>query len=138
MAAARPSAPRPRSQSRPGVAARTRRATSTGTAGPTSSGATRQRARTTCGYMNGGAKIGTAYTPSVGDFNWVIGGIGDFNGDGHPDIWWRNNSTGENYIWFMNNNVQTGTGFAPSVTDFNWSIVGCGDFNGDGKDDVLW
>ena len=26
---------------------------------------------------------------------WEIGGVGDFNGDAHPDILWRNKITGQ-------------------------------------------
>ena len=32
----------------------------------------------------------------------------DFDGDGKPDILWRNSSTGQNYVWYMNGTVRAG------------------------------
>jgi photosystem II stability/assembly factor-like uncharacterized protein len=63
---------------------------------------------------------------------------GDFNGDGHSDILWRNVSTGENYLYFMNGTSIGGEGFLRTVADLNWKIAGVGDFDGDGKADILW
>jgi hypothetical protein len=76
--------------------------------------------------------------PSVSDPNWEIVGRGDFNGDGKPDILWRNTSNGQNAVWFMNGATVTGFAALDSVADQAWTIVGTGDFNGDGKPDILW
>jgi len=75
---------------------------------------------------------------TVADFNWKIAGTGDFDGDGNADIFWRNTSTGENYIYFMNGTAIKNEGYIRAVADTNWDVAGVGDFNGDGKDDVLW
>jgi hypothetical protein len=62
----------------------------------------------------------------------------DFNGDGKPDILWRNASTGENYVWYMDGVTVLGGGNLPTVADQNWKIVGVADFNNDGKPDIIW
>jgi hypothetical protein len=62
----------------------------------------------------------------------------DFNGDGKPDILWRNKSTGQNIVWLMNGATYSNYAELMQVTDTNWQIVGTGDFNGDGKTDILW
>jgi hypothetical protein len=36
-----------------------------------------------------------------------VAGIGDYNGDGTSDVFWRNDSNGHVGIWEMHNNVQT-------------------------------
>jgi hypothetical protein len=64
-------------------------------------------------------------------------GMMDFNGDGKPDILWRNPVTGENLVWFMNGTAVTGTASIDSCNP-KWELMGVGDFNGDGKLDILW
>ena len=60
----------------------------------------------------------------------------DFNGDGQPDILWRNITTGAVGVWLMNGT--TITSYAPIDTlGTDWLIAGTGDFNGDGKTDIL-
>jgi lipocalin len=62
----------------------------------------------------------------------------DFNGDGKPDILWRNTSNGQNAVWFMNGTTVTGFAVLDNMTDQSWTIVGTGDFNNDGRVDILW
>jgi hypothetical protein len=66
---------------------------------------------------------------------WTIIGLGDFNGDGHADVLWRDTS-GDLAIWEMNGTQIINSGFVATVT--GWSVFGIGDFNGDGKADLLW
>jgi hypothetical protein len=63
-------------------------------------------------------------------------GVGDFDGDGRSDLFWRNDSTGANTIWRSGNNA-TQTAVA-GVANQAWQVVGIGDFDGDGRADLVW
>ncbi len=69
---------------------------------------------------------------------FAVKAVGDFDGDGKSDIFWRNQATGQNEIWFMNGATVLNKGFTSAGADPTWSVVGSGDFNGDGKTDILW
>jgi cysteine-rich repeat protein len=62
--------------------------------------------------------------------------IGDYNGDGKSDVFWRNASTGADVIWrsAVSSTQQTVT----AVTDVHWQVVARGDFDGSGRADVFW
>ncbi len=96
-------------------------------------GAARRDASVQCA----GASSGCISLPRV-PVQWRIVGAGDFNRDGHPDLIWRNLSTGANIIWFMRNGVYYDWTAPPTITDTNWRIVAVGDFNGDGWPDLFW
>lgn len=81
---------------------------------------------------------GTGTVGVVSDLNWQIVAIGDFNGDGNSDIYWRHSPDGLNYIWTMNGLTQTAVALTSIVADQNWKVVSSGDYNGDGKDDIFW
>jgi hypothetical protein len=89
--------------------------------------------------MNGATQTNNVVIyPTVTDQNWSIVGVGDFNGDGKPDILWRNTSTGQNLVWYMNGVTQMSSSSLPDNVDQNWTIVGIGDFNNDVYRDILW
>ena len=98
--------------------------------------------RTTIWYLDGVTWNGgfADVEPTLSDPNWSIVGVADFNGDNHPDLLWRNTSTGRTTIWYMDGPAWNG-GYAdvlPTLNDPNWSIVGIADFNKDGNPDLLW
>jgi hypothetical protein len=73
--------------------------------------------------MQGATRTATATLLAITDLNWKIGGAGDFNRDGWPDILWRyNGSGGKNVLWYMQGATRTGTATLLPVTDLNWKI----------------
>jgi len=62
--------------------------------------------------------------------------VGDFDGDGRSDLFWRNASTGQDVIWNRGNSATPRV--LTTVTDLKWKVVAVGDYNGDGKADLLW
>jgi hypothetical protein len=68
----------------------------------------------------------------------VIFGVGDFSGDGHPDLLAREAATGA--LWLYPGNGGSGF-FARKQVGWSWNgmklIIGPGDFDGDGNVDVL-
>lgn len=65
---------------------------------------------------------------------WTMQAIGDFDGDGSSDMFWRNGQTGENTAIIAARYERSIT----SVTSQDWQVVGAGDFDGDDKSDLLW
>src|SRR6185295_11049433 len=73
------------------------------------------------------------------DSNWVVAGMGDFDGNGTTDILWRHQLTGENYIYFMDGaTILPSEGFIRTIADPAWQVAGVGDFDRDGRSDILW
>ena len=95
-------------------------------------------------YMNGATRTGTNVlwpATNVNDAAWVPMAAGDFNGDGKPDLIWRNSTSGRVIVWYMNGVTRTGTAVlwpATNVTVSAWVPMAAGDFNGDGKPDLVW
>src|SRR5687767_20294 len=58
---------------------------------------------------------GEGFLRTVADQAWRVKRMADFNGDGKADILWRNNSTGENYIYFMDGTSIVAEGFLRTV-----------------------
>ena len=72
---------------------------------------------------------------------WRIVGVGDLNGDGHPDLIWQQDGTNVPGVWYMGG--ADGSTFL-SAKIFSgpptagWRIVGVEDLNGDGHPDLIW
>ena len=97
--------------------------------------------------MNGNAIASAAYVKLGAtilslDSSWSVGGVGDFGGDGHADILWRNATTGDNILWQMDGNqvveadyIRLG-GNAVNLSSY-WSVGDVADYTGDGRVDML-
>lgn len=70
---------------------------------------------------------------------WEIRRIGDFDGDGRDDIFWRNTADGTNAVWYMTGGNQIANAqFFVGTPLADWSDDATGDFDGDGRDDLMW
>jgi len=83
-------------------------------------------------------KASEGYTRTVSEPAWQVAGIGDFDGDGKADVFWRNATSGENYLYLMNGTAISGEGYIRTVSDPGWEVKGVGDLDGDRKADVVW
>jgi uncharacterized protein (UPF0548 family) len=94
-------------------------------------------------YLN--CQPNTSCYPPLGAANvtranpWNIVGIGDFNGDGNPDVVWQDPVSGAIQIWYLGGSGGvTLLGAANITTENPWKVVSVADFNGDGHPDLLW
>lgn len=71
--------------------------------------------------------------------DWNVAGLGDFDGDGHADILWRDDQ-GHLTDWLgqANGGFSDNSSNASVAVPLDWQVVGTGDFNGDGLTDILW
>ncbi len=93
--------------------------------------------------MNGTSQSGATQPLSPAsepDTSWGVVGTGDFDGNGWPDLFWRNSVSGALRLWLMNGTTRLSEAATTpaAVTDLGWVVVGVGDFSGDGQPDVLW
>ena len=66
-------------------------------------------------------------------------GLGDFNGDGTTDTWFRNTGRLLVDLWLMNGATYFVLGRRRrQLCRPRWSIALVGDYNGDGMSDLLW
>ena len=75
------------------------------------------------------------YTPSTG---WQVVGVGDFNGDGNPDLVFQNQNTGRIVIWYMSGASYAGGAVVHTTVSPGWKVVGVADYDGDGMPDLLF
>jgi hypothetical protein len=69
------------------------------------------------------------------DPDWSVQAVGDFDGDGFAETFWRNRATGANEVWMPLYGYRTPV---TGVTSRAWQVVGAGDFDGDNEADLLW
>jgi predicted outer membrane repeat protein len=85
--------------------------------------------------FSGGLLLGTTNHCALVGLGTLV--RGDFDGDGHADILWRNTVTGENGLWLMNGPTIVAAYSLPSASPA-FEVAGVADFDGDGKADILW
>jgi hypothetical protein len=73
--------------------------------------------------MDGVTRRSAHTLPTTADARWKIAAVGDFDGDGGPDLLWRHHGDGRNAMWTMNGATRTGTYTLPTAHDLNWRIV---------------
>lgn len=71
---------------------------------------------------------------------WHIKSAADFNLDGHSDLLWRNEQTGENTVWLMGGENGAERQSSDNLISLgqDWDVRGVADFNQDNKADLLW
>ncbi len=93
-------------------------------------------------FMNGVVRTAGAFTvpEGVADLNWSVQGVGDFDGDGHPDLLWRHALSGRIVVWFMNGVERREGAFTAPIgePDLDWRVEAVSDFTDDGRADIVW
>ena len=70
---------------------------------------------------------------------WNIIGVGDFKGDGTPDVVWQDPVSGAVQVWYLGGSGGVTLQSAINITTKNpWKVVSVADFNHDGHPDLLW
>lgn len=64
--------------------------------------------------------------------------IRDFNNDGKADLYWRNTTTGQNWMWTMDGVKPSRVTYVHYEPNQAWKVVNSGDYNGDGNMDLFW
>src|SRR2546430_17526404 len=71
------------------------------------------------------AEGGVAHAAVPSD--WHVQGVGDFNGDGNSDFLWRQDGSGQVYVWEMNGQqVQAEGAVAHAPVTNDWHVLGAG------------
>ena len=79
----------------------------------------------------------SALSRSVANQAWQPLGFIDFNGNNSPDVFWRNNNTGEALIDLLQG-WEIATVSPQNCYPAFWRPAAFGDFNGDAQADILW
>ncbi len=81
-------------------------------------------------YLMNGPAVSNGNTVAPGEhvaftgLDWEINAIGDYNGDGKQDIFWRNNTYGWNHLYLMNGATLSPAGGigVNTLSDLNWKV----------------
>jgi hypothetical protein len=87
-------------------------------------------------WLNSTGANGEPVDEPVTNPDWFVKGVGDFNGDGYSDIYWKHKDGGVS-VWYMKHAMHVGEVY-PGPVDPTWEVQGIADFDGDGRSDVLW
>lgn len=90
--------------------------------------------------MRGRAQAPQTYFPVAvgGGSGWDIARVGDFDGDGHTDLLWRNSGNGLVVIHYLTLDGIAGFQFLQSVPFAQWRVDAVGDLDGSGTEDLVW
>lgn len=74
------------------------------------------------------------------DANWEATGVGDFDGDGRPDVAFRQRLSGRVSVWLMSGLTRReGLLLSPDAPAAGaWALAAVADLDGDGGADLLW
>ena len=83
----------------------------------------------------------TLSLPPIANPDYAMAALGDFDGDRHADLVWRNPVTGAVAIWLLDD--AQGAETVRAIVDLpglpsNFVLGGAYDFNSDGIDDLVW
>lgn len=89
---------------------------------------------------NGTKPVKIAASSEPGKMSWlnVKAYLGDFDGDGDTDIYFRHPKRNPSFVWFMENGEILEYGPLDIEVGPGWSVIGTDDFDGDGDDELLW
>jgi len=73
--------------------------------------------------MNGAAITDMSHVATVGDTNFHVAGVGDYDGDGRADALWHHATTGAVWVWLMNGGSITSVTQVATVPDVGYQIV---------------
>ncbi len=90
-------------------------------------------------FMKGAAvQAKSALSDRVAEQAFQVVAIRDFNNDGKADLYWRNTTTGQNWMWTMDGSKPSRVTYVHYEPNQAWKIVNSGDYNGDGYMDLFW
>ena len=68
----------------------------------------------------------------------AIAAVGDFDGDGTPDLFWRDSATGTTAVWLIKNGAVTQTLNSTPEPNLSWTIVDSGRYGNGTADGLVW
>jgi hypothetical protein len=91
-------------------------------------------------YLDGAQGVSLQGAANLTQANpWQIVGVGDFDGNGTPDVVWQDPVHGAVQVWYLGGAGGNVLMSAQDITTSNpWKVVAVADFNGDGHPDLLW